>query len=238
MKQTFNKLAMVALLLISALTSVSAYDFEVDGIYYSVVSDSDLTCKVTSGDIKYTGDVVIPSTVTYENRTLTVTSIGFSAFENCSALTSISIPNSVASIAKEAFKYCSSLKSVTIGNSVTSIGYGAFYGCSGLTGISIPNSVARIGGYAFYLCSELKGLVFEDGESTLYVSYNHNNYNGSFSTGLFYGCPIETVYIGRNLSYSSEKYSRLPFKGKENIISVTIGDSVTTIDNNAFEDCI
>lgn len=76
-------------------------------------------------------------------------SIGVGAFWDCSGITSVSIPNSVASIGKGAFYSCSGLTSVTIGNSVTSIGESAFDDCSGLTSVTIPNSVTSIGEYAF-----------------------------------------------------------------------------------------
>lgn len=71
-----------------ALIPASAYEFTVDGIYYNVESLTDLTCSVTSGDESYTGDIVIPDKVTYKNKTLTVTEIGYGAFEGCSGLTS------------------------------------------------------------------------------------------------------------------------------------------------------
>ena len=84
-----------------------------------------------------------------------MTSIGGSAFRDCSGLTSVTIPNSVTSIGGSAFSYCSGLTSVTIPNSVTSIGGGAFYGCSGLTSVTIPNSVTSIDNSAFSDCSGL-----------------------------------------------------------------------------------
>ena len=74
---------------------------------------------------------------------------------NGSEVTKLSIPNSVTSIGSSAFRNCSGLTSVTIGNSVTSIGYYAFQSCSGLTSVTIPNSVNSIGGSAFSDCSGL-----------------------------------------------------------------------------------
>ena len=84
-----------------------------------------------------------------------VTSIGESAFYNCSSITSVTIPNSVTSIGERAFYECTSLTSVTIGNSVTSIGYQAFAFCTGLTSVTIGNSVTSIGDHAFTDCSGL-----------------------------------------------------------------------------------
>ena len=81
-------------------TSLSAYSyaFEVDGIYYNVISLDDMTCEVTKGDEKYSGDIVIPSEVTYKNRKFAVTEIGSDAFYECSSLTYETIPDSVTEI--------------------------------------------------------------------------------------------------------------------------------------------
>ena len=107
---------------------------------------------------EYSGDIVIPKSVTYNAKTYSVTSIGESAFRGCSGLTSITIPNSVTSIGWYAFEGCSGLTSITIPNSVTSIGGYAFSSCSGLTSITIPNSVTSIGDYVFQICSSLTSI--------------------------------------------------------------------------------
>ena len=99
-----------------------------------------------------TGSITIPNSVT---------SIGSSAFSNCTGLTNITIPNSVTSIGEYAFQQCTGLTSVTIPNSVTSIGTGAFSGCEGLTSITIPNSVTSIGSYAFFYCTGLTSMTVE-----------------------------------------------------------------------------
>ena len=105
------------------------------------------------------GDLIIPSTISYNGTTYSVTSIGDYAFSYCSSLTSVTIPNSVTSIGNSAFAYCSGLTSVTLPNSVISIGEGAFSGCSGLTSVTIGNSVTSIGGAAFYGCNGLTSII-------------------------------------------------------------------------------
>ena len=262
MKQMINKLLVVAILL-SALPSW-AYDFSDNGIYYGKNSDGKTVYVTSSGDdrYKYYGSVVIPYKITVNGTTYSVTSIGSSAFDGCSGLTSVAIgnsvtsignyafygcsgltsvtiPNSVTSIGKSAFYGCTGLTSVTIGNSVTSIGNYAFSGCSGLTSVTIPNSVTSIGSYAFQDCSGLKLLTIQDGTSTLSLGYNYNSSSSSYvGQGLFYDAPLESVYLGRNLSYNTSKscgYS--PFSGKRTIKEFTIGNSVTSIANYSFRSC-
>ena len=137
----------ILLVAFMATMPVLAYDFLVDGIYYTISSSSKV--YVTNGSAKYVGDVVIPASVTYNDNTYAVTAIGSQAFDYCSSLTSVTIPSSVTYINSDAFRYCSSLTSITIPNSVTSIGDYAFYSCSSLTSVAIPNSVTSIERYAF-----------------------------------------------------------------------------------------
>ena len=120
--------------------------------------------------------------------------------------------------------------------SVISIGRKAFYGCTGLTSITIPNSAISIRDYAFWNCTDLKKLTIENGNSELILGFNYCDYNQG--EGLFYNCPIETLYLGRNLSYStdcSNGYS--PFYGIKTLKSVTIGNSVTKIGDYSFRGC-
>ncbi len=175
MKQ-FKQTILFTLLMSMVGATAFAYDAKIDGIYYEFSgTEATVTYFSISSDRNkdaYSGNVVIPESVTYNGTTYSVTgigqyafrncsgltsvtignsvtSIGYDAFLNCSSLTSVDIPNSVTSIGSSAFSGCSSLTSVTIGNSVTSIEYDAFRYCSGLTSVTIPNSVTSIGSSAF-----------------------------------------------------------------------------------------
>ena len=109
MKKLKSMLVTFAMLLCAI--SASAEDFSVDGIYYNITNSKKLTVAVTyqgnssSSYHEYSGDVVIPETVTYASKTYAVTRIGSDAFYGCS-LTSVTIPNSVTSIGGYAFYYC------------------------------------------------------------------------------------------------------------------------------------
>ena len=149
-----------------------------------------------------------------------VTSIGNSAFANCSGLTSVTIGNSVTSIGSSAFSYCSGLTSVTIGSGVTSIGNYAFRECSGLTSVTIPNSVTSIGSSTFYNCSGLTSVTIPNSVT-------------SIGSSAFYGCSGLTSITIPNSVTSIGNYA---FYGS-GLTSVTIPNSVTSIGINAFANC-
>ena len=137
--------------LFMSIMSVFAFaeDVEINGIRYSL-NDENLEAEVIQSS--YSGDITIPETVDYNDKTYSVTSIGEEAFWYCSGLTSVTIPNSVTTIGYYAFGGCESLTAVTIPNSVITIGDYAFCRCEGLTSITIPNSVITIGDDAFNGC--------------------------------------------------------------------------------------
>jgi hypothetical protein len=168
---------LLTLLLSMAGITAAAHDIEVANngktIYYRWTNNNTELAVSYQGSSygnysnEYSGNVVIPESVTYNGVTYPVTSIGSDAFRDCSSLTSVTIPNSVTSIGIEAFYKCSSLTSVTIGNSVTSIGDWSFQNCRGLTSVTIPNSVTSIGYYAFENCSGMQSVTIGNSVTTI-----------------------------------------------------------------------
>ena len=132
-----------------------AAQVEIDGINYDLISKAKQATVIAKSGGQYSGEVVIPESVEHEGSAYSVTSIGDRAFEYCSRLTSVTIPNSVTSIGDRAFYCCSGLTSVTIPNSVTRIEGPAFSGCSGLTSVTIGSGVESIWTEAFSDCSEI-----------------------------------------------------------------------------------
>lgn len=199
-----------------------SYDFEVDGIYYNVVSSVDLTCSVTSGNNSYSGSIVIPSEVIFNGKNLSVTSIGFSAFRGCYDLTSVVIPNSVTHIEDCAFSACYGLTSIEIPNFVTKIGTDAFSACSGLTSVEIPNSVTSIGTSAFHGCSGL-------------TSVKIPNSITSIRNSAFNGCSgLTSVEIPNSVT----RIGDYAFAGCSGLTSVEIPSNVTYLGEKAFYNCI
>ena len=113
MKKTF-----LTFLMLTSTISMWAYDFMVDNIFYSVVSMADLTVKVVSEDETYTksysGDVVIPNSIVFRDRTFNVIRIESKAFMNCPQLTSVSIPKNVSIIGTDVFKQSSNIEKIII----------------------------------------------------------------------------------------------------------------------------
>lgn len=233
MKQLFR---FSVLLLASILpATATAYDFEVDGIYYNIIgSNAIVTYKSYSftqiSDYAYTeqyisdysGSVSIPLTVTNNDTTYSVTAIGDHAFISCTDLTSVTIPNSVTTIGNDAFSGCSGLTSVNIPNSITDIGSFAFSYCSGLDSIFIPSTVISVGSYAFERCSSLSSISIENPITTIIHS---NSFDG---TQWYYNQPNGVVYLGL-IAYT--------YKGTmPTNTDVVLKDGTLSIANSAFYD--
>ena len=187
------------------------------------------------GIITFDGDVTMIGVLAFQNcSNLTsvnipdsVTEIGRRAFVNCTSLRSITIPDSVTTIGDYAFEYCKSLTSVNIPDSVTEIGDEAFRDCYGLTSITIPDSVTTIGERAFKNCDSLTSVNIPDsvttiGEGAFAYCNNITEFTGKFADD-----------NGRVLVVDGVLTAFIPAGRTE----YTIPDSVTTIGYGTFYDC-
>lgn len=247
MKRIKAFLVIVALFLCA---TVSGHDFYANGIYYSITSSEDLTVQVSyqgsnysEYSNEYSGNVIIPTKVIYDNIEYNVTSIGeyaFAycnitsvsipisvtdiseyAFSHCTGLKNISIPNTVTVIGRNAFEYCSSLTSVEIPNSVNVLDSNTFYRCSGLTNVKIPNSVVSIGGSAFEHCSSLTNIDIPQSVT-------------SIGRHAFYYCTeLKTVTIPNSVTNMEDGV----FMSCSSLNNIVIPNSVTSIKDATFYDC-
>ena len=215
----------ICMLSLNAMAYDFSYTYQGKTLYYTITSDNTIEVTYyssTTTDNNYvSGDVVIPSSVTNNGTTYSVTSIGDAAFSDCSGLTSVTIPNSVTSIGERAFASCSGLISVTIPNSVTLIGDYAFYLCRGLTSVTIPNSVTSIADYAFWGCSGLTSVTIPNSVTSI----------GEWAFS--YCISLTSVTIPNNVTSIGGGV----FEGCSGLTSITIPNSVTSIGEWAFWGC-
>ncbi len=209
MKQ-LNITILLTMLMSIVVTTASAHDAEVDGIYYNLNTSSQTATVTYKGsswqENEYSDGVVIPTSFTYKSVIYTVTSIGAFAFYACRDLTSITIPNSVTSIGEFAFNCCS------------------------LSSITIPNSITSIGNSAFEL-NDLSSIKVEEGNSYYDSRDNCNAIIETVSNRLIQGCcnttiPNSVTCIGDGA-----------FSNCHNLTTITIPNGVTSIENSAFLNC-
>lgn len=195
------------------------YDFMIDGIYYHV--ENGQATVVNNGQTGcYSGDVVIPETVTHDCTTYRVTAIGDSAFKNCTALTSI-----------------------TLGDSITTIGAAAFMGCSGLTSITIPEAVTSIGSYSFDGCTSIRSLFF----NPVYFPYDLSCFHDCPVETLVFGEQVQRIPGSIMYNHAMLKSVTIPnsvtfiggfaFQQCTGLTHVDLPSSLVTIDFRAFDCC-
>ena len=207
--KNFNLKAMLllAVLLCSSVSAFANEEITQDNIKYTLFDDG--TAAVSGAERSIT-TANIPEKITYEGKDHAVTSIRKYAFQDCTGLTSVDIPNSV-----------------------TSIGGYAFLGCTGLTSVDIPGSVTIMGEYAFLGCSSLFAYHYKkDGTATLLkVGYKSAEISGKDT----YNIPEKVTHEGKD--YSVTGIGGRAFEGCTGLASVDIPGSVTSIGGYAFEGC-
>lgn len=202
---------------------------------------------------EYLGDGNNPYAVLLHSTSADITScaihddtgvIAPNAFQNCTGLISVEIPNGVSGINDNAFAGCSNLTSITIPDSVTYIGDGVFADCGKLTEIAIPESVTYIGESAFSNCSSLTEVIIPDGitainyrmfyECNRLVSVHIPDSVTMIDNLAFYGC---SKLAGITIPKGVTRIGTHAFLSCSKLTAVTIPDSVTTIGQNAFAYC-
>ncbi len=237
LKKWLLALAAFAVMAVVCAVAAGAETFTYEDFEYSVLSDGtvyisnynssaekvDIPKKIDGKSVTCIGAYAFEycSNITSVTIPDSVTSISQFAFLNCKNLTEVTIPYSVTSIDDWAFSGCSSLASITILNSVTYIGDAAFYSCASLTSITIPNSVTEIGDSAFGGCESLTSVTIPDSVT-------------SIGGNAFSDC---TSLTGITIPESVTSIGGRAFENCTNLTSVTIPGSVAGIGDGAFNGC-
>ena len=157
----------------------------------------------------------------------------------CTSLKSAKTGNGVSLLNVCTFSGCISLKNVEIGTGITKIlgnnilstKSGCLYNCSSLEQIKVPGNVKEIEDYVFYGCKGLKNVIIDNAETELKLGSNGSN-------PIFSSCPLDSVYIGRNISYpTTSRYGYSPFYRNTSLRTVHITDKETEISENEFYGC-
>lgn len=245
---------MLCVCIICSYTSAFAVEtttFDTYGDFSYSVTDGEIT--ITRCREEVTGEIIIPKQL----NSMPVTAIADSAFEFCTEITKVNIPNTVKTIGSFAFVYCWSLESVEIPDSVTTIGSSAFEGCTALETASLGSGVNSIGTYAFTGCDMLESISVSDKNST-FSSKNGALYSKDGKTLFTYpaSCGAEAVVadgaeeIGISafgycmeitnvkLPEGLKKIGKYAFNGCTALQSVQIPSTLEYIDELAFRDCV
>lgn len=262
MKSFIQKIWMLVVFL-SVSISATAYDFEADGIGYTITDFSDLTVSVSKLVNDSLTKVNIPEYVEYKDKSLKVTSIAKRAFRNDSTLLEISLPVTINSIGDEAFYNNFSLTAVNLPESLTYIGKDAFYRCESITSISIPDGIYEINDYVFCGCISLKEIDIHSNihsigayafastglqrinipDNVISIGKGAFSYTDFVDIRLHDGIKIipDNCFKGcdklRNIIFKSEAIGSYAFKDCIALEKITIPESVTTINDGAFQGC-
>lgn len=241
MEKIILRFGMTVACLLSFLQA-SAYDFEVDGICYDVVNPATFTCGVSGIiDKESCENIIIPAHVSYLGKELTVTDILEGAFEETS-IVNVNLPNTCVSIGRSAFEGCSKLSSIVIPEGVTKIGYRAFWGCQSLESITIPPSLTEIGAYAFSYCEKLAYVRISDLKAWCAISFEKDSYGDNYKSNPLSNMKAQLLLNGvliSKLSFDDSITEINPgaFFGYAHLTEVDLTNNIQSIGRCSFYNC-
>ena len=227
---------------LKAANSVCVYPllssmFAIDGVKYAPTSMADRTCDAFDAVYDESAKLTkLGTTVTYRGVQFTVNNVRPYTCCGNTFVENVELTN-LPSINDHVFDGCTNLKAAKLPETVTFLGESSFQDCQSLQEIAIPAATTEVKYNAFKGCTSLKDVTMNDGAGVLSLGYNYER-EGYDSAPLFEDCPLDKVYIGRNISYSTkanEGYS--PFYRNTSLRSVEITDQETEISENEFYGC-
>ncbi len=188
-----------------------------------------------AGTVTYCKDYLLYKVNNCESLILpeSLTTIGNWTFRGMSKLGGIVIPNAVTTIGTYAFADDIALESAKLSTSCPWLKEGLFSECGKLQAITIPMVVNKMDTQMFTNCTSLASVTFDDDKDLIEMAYGSSYANN----GLFRDCPVETLYLGRWLSYNTEVPSRSPFYSIAELKNLTLGKYLKVVDKYMFSYC-
>jgi len=196
----------------------NAQTFDQNGITYEIIDSSNLEVGVLAGCQPV---VNIPNQVNYNSQNYTVVNILDSAFNSCSSLTTLSLPDTLEYIGLFAFNNNSNLTDLTIPDSVTFIGQGAFTNCQALTTVALPSGLTEINEDTFWNCVNLANVTIPDSVTEIGKEAFKNN----------------NALINLTLPSALTEIKEQAFAGCEQLQNLTFPGTLQTIGSSAFLGC-
>ena len=208
-------------LLLAYLPAKAVADFSVGRFDYKILSEKDLTVEATPNATSFDPIVVVPQTVTHNDKTYRVTALGDKAFYNKNWATSVTLPESITRIGDETFSGCYNLKTIVIPLTLTRIGSEAFSRCYNLETVFLPNSITEIGASAFSNCEKLETINIPTSLTKI-------------EEKTFYNCKALQMIDIPGVTSSIGNYA---FAECENLEALNLSQSVKDLGNDFIKGC-